>query len=161
MDTNEEVYKSVPQSRGKIAHANIDNKTSTSANEIQSLPISSDELGVMGKIDVYKKDEKLLVERKYQLKRIYQGQLYQIWAQYFCMIEMGYEIENLAFYEISTNKMIPINLPSDNEKRELLSFIKKFHDYNPEDDFQVNTNKCSHCIYCNLCDKTTVENVYS
>lgn len=159
--TDDEVYKSIPQNRGKTAHETIDKKTSTSANEIQSLPVSSDEFGVMGKIDIYRKEEKQLIERKYQLKQVYKGHLYQIWAQYFCMLEMGYEIERLAFYEISTNKMIPVNLPSDDEKQELLAFIKKFRDYNIEDDLTININKCRHCIYCNLCDKTTIENVYS
>jgi CRISPR-associated protein Cas4 len=115
----------------------------------------------MGKIDIYRKEEKQLIERKYQLKQVYKGHLYQIWAQYFCMLEMGYEIERLAFYEISTNKMIPVNFPSDDEKQELLAFIKKFRDYNIEDDLTININKCRHCIYCNLCDKVNIENVYS
>lgn len=162
MDTDEEIYHAKPQTRGRIAHETVDEKKSSSLkNEIQSLPVSSDELGVMGKIDIYRRKEKLLVERKYQLKQIYRGQLYQIWAQYYCMVEMGYEIDNIAFYEISTNKMIPLDLPTDNEKKELLDFIEKFRNYNVGSDFQVNENKCRHCIYCNLCDKTSVENVYS
>lgn len=161
MDTDEDIYKAEPQTRGKIAHESVDEKTSSSKNEIQSLPISSDELGVMGKIDVYRQKEKLLIERKYKLKNIYRGQLYQIWAQYYCMIEMGYEIDKIAFYEISTNKMIPLDLPTDNEKQELQELIYKYRNYNLEDNFTLNENKCLHCIYCNLCDKTSVENVYS
>lgn len=162
MDTDEEIFHATPQTNGRLAHETVDKKSSSSSkNEIQSLPISSDELGVTGKIDIYRKKEKLLIERKYKITRIYRGQLYQIWAQYFCMIEMGYEVENLAFYEISTNKMIPVDLPSEIEKEELVSFIDKFKNYDPDLSFQINENKCSHCIYCNLCDKTSVENVYS
>ena len=162
MDTDEDLNHAKPQTRGKVAHESVDNKmSSTSKNEIQSLPVSSDELGVMGKIDIYRKNEKLLIERKYQLKQIYRGQLYQIWAQYFCMTEMGYEIEKIAFYEMSTNKMIPLDLPTSIDKEELLTFISRFKMYNPADSFQPNENKCRHCVYCNLCDKTQVENVYS
>jgi hypothetical protein len=29
------------------------------------------------------------------------------------MLEMGYEVEKLAFYEISSNRVIPIDLPGD------------------------------------------------
>ncbi len=162
METDNEIFHATPQTTGKIAHKTTDNKTSSSLkNEIQSLPISSNELGIMGKIDIYRQKEKLLIERKYQLKKIYRGQLYQIWAQYFCMIEMGYKVEKLAFYEIATNKMIPLNLPSEIEKKELISFIDKFKHYDPNSSFQTNENKCRHCIYCNLCDKISIENVYS
>lgn len=162
MDTDDGMFHAVPQTRGKIAHSAVDKKSSSSSkNEIQSLPISSDELGVMGKIDIYRHKEKMLIERKYQLKQIYRGQLYQLWAQYFCMKEMGYEVDRLAFYEISTNKTIPVDLPTEIEKEELTSFIDKFKNYNPDSSFQVNENKCLHCVYCNLCDKTSVENVYS
>lgn len=34
----------------------------------------------MGKIDLYRSKDKKLIERKYQLKNIYQGQIYQLWA---------------------------------------------------------------------------------
>ena len=162
MDTDEEIFHATPQTSGKRAHETIDKKSSSSLkNEIQSLPISSDELGVMGKIDIYRQKEKLLIERKNNLKHIYRGQLYQIWAQYFCMTEMGYEVKKLAFYEISTNKMITIDLPTETEKEELVSFIDKFKKYDLSSSFQVNENKCRHCVYCNLCDKTSLENVYS
>lgn len=65
----------------------------------------------MGKIDVYKRKEKKLIERKYQLKQIFQGQIYQLWAQMLCLREMGEEVESLAFYETSTNKTIPVAMP--------------------------------------------------
>jgi CRISPR-associated protein Cas4 len=161
-DSDDDIYYAQPQIKGRIAHEAVDSKRASSLkNEIQSLPVSSDELCIMGKIDVYRKEEKMLIERKYKLKQIYRGYLYQIWAQYFCMLEMGYDIEKLAFYEIQTNKMFPIDIPTDNEKQELINIIKKFRNYNLEDDFVINDNKCRHCIYCNLCDKTSVENVYS
>ena len=91
-----------------------------------SLPVYCDELGISGKIDVYKQDKHLLIERKNNLKRIFHGQIYQLWGQYFCLKEMGYEVEQLAFYEISTNKMIPVDLPGELGKQELIGFIEQF-----------------------------------
>lgn len=161
METDEDLYYATPQTKGAAAHEAVDKKTASSRkNEILALPVFSDELGIIGKIDVYRKKEKLLIERKYQLKQIFQGQIYQLWAQYFCMIEMGYEIEKIAFYEISTNKMIPIDLPGEAGKSELSDFIESFKNYDPSCTLVANPNKCLHCIYCNLCDKTTTDNVY-
>ena len=103
-----------------------------------------------------------MIERKNNLKRIFRGQIYQLWGQYFCLKEMGYKIEQLAFYEISTNKMFPIELPGDQGKQELIDFIEQFKHYNPDSStIQINPNKCTHCIYCNLCDKTETNNVYT
>lgn len=161
METDEGLYHATPQTKGKLAHEPVDTKRSSNRNEdIFSLPVMSEQLGIMGKIDVYKKKEKKLIERKYQLKQIFQGQIYQLWAQYFCMTEMGYDIEGIAFYEISTNKTIPIDLPKETEKNILLEFISSFKNYDPSSTITTNPNKCRHCIYCNLCDKTNEENVY-
>ena len=66
-----------------------------------------------------------------------------------------------AFYEISTNKMIPIKMPDKEELSMFKHFIERFRKYNPEETaFPINPSKCRHCIYCNLCDKTTENNVY-
>lgn len=161
MDTDEGLYHATPQTRGKIAHETIDNKTSSNRkSDLLSLPVYSSRYKLMGKVDVYRQKEKLLIERKYQLKNIFQGQIYQLWAQYFCLIEMGYEVEQIAFYEISTNKMFPISLPNEKEEIQFVAFIEHFHQFNPEETIPTNPNKCKHCIYCNLCDKTEEENVY-
>ncbi|MDR3048117.1 MAG: type V CRISPR-associated protein Cas4 [Bacteroidales bacterium] len=162
MGGKEDLYHATPQTQGKAAHATIDEKKySSKKDEITSLLVFCDELGIAGKIDIYKGKEKLLIERKYKLETIYRGQIYQLWAEYFCMTEMGYEVEKLAFYAISTNKMFPVEIPTEEDKKELADFILKFNQFNPEDAILINENKCNHCIYCNLCDKTEVENVYT
>lgn len=162
MEADEDVYHATPQTTGKIAHRSIDTKTySSRKDDIVSLPVLSEELGIMGKIDIYKQKEMLLVERKYQLKQIFKGQIFQLWAQYFCMIEMGYEVRSIAFYEISTNKTYPIQLPSECDKEDFKTFLKEYRNYDPTAYLTVSPNKCTHCIYCNLCDKITTENVYS
>lgn len=162
MDTDEGNYHAIPQTRGKNAHSKVDSKsTSTSADIIESLPVISHELGVYGKIDIYKKISHSLIERKYQLKNIYQGQIYQLWAQYFCMIEMGYAIKNLSFFEISTHRTIRMEIPNDKDKSLLMGFLDSYRNYNPTGEMVTNHNKCSHCVYCNLCDKTINDNVYT
>lgn len=162
MGGDEELVHATPQTKGKAVHEAIDEKKySSRKDEITSLSVYSNELGIIGKIDLYKGKEKLLVERKYQLNTIYQGQIYQLWAQYFCMKEMGYEIERLAFYAISTNQTFPVAVPTEEDKKELHAFIRRFKEYDPIQEISVNTHKCTHCIYCNLCDKIETENVYT
>lgn len=163
METDDDVFKAPPQVKGSIAHHGVDaKKGSTRAADLFSLSVFSDELGISGKIDLLKQDRKTLIERKNNLKHIFRGQLYQLWGQYFCLKEMGFDVERLAFYEISTNKIIDVPLPGDVEKLELIDFVERFKKYVPgTTPINTNPNKCAHCIYCNLCDKTNTDNVYT
>ena len=69
MEADEDLYKAIPQTKGTIAHKGVDEKNgSTRKNDIMSLPVYSDELKISGKIDVYKQDKHLLIERKNNLK---------------------------------------------------------------------------------------------
>ena len=130
MDTDEWQYKASPQAQGKVAHSTVDNKTASNrANDILSLPVYSEEYGLMGKIDLYKRKEKKLIERKFQLKQIFQGQIYQLWAQMLCLKEMGYEVESLAFYEISKNKMIPVAMPTESDLQNFRNFTSRFRSF--------------------------------
>lgn len=162
VDTDKDVYHAKPQTRGKNAHEKVDIKNVSKNNDmIEALPIISHELEIYGKIDVYNVKAKSLIERKYALKNIYRGQYYQLWAQYFCMIEMGYDVDIVSFYEISTRKTITIEKPTNEDKEELKNFIRSYRNYDLRTSITINPNKCSHCIYCSLCDKTNAENVYS
>jgi CRISPR-associated protein Cas4 len=162
MDTDEDNYHAIPQTRGKAAHQSIDNKAaSTKKTDIMALSVCSNRLKIIGKIDLYRQDTQQLIERKYELKQIYQGQLYQLWSQYFCMSEMGYSVKSIAFYEISRNRMIPIDMPGVNEYNTLLAFINLYRNFNPSMPITINQNKCIHCVYCNLCDKINTDNVYT
>lgn len=161
MEMDEGLYHATPQTRGKIAHETIDQKkASNRADDLQALPIISEKYGLVGKIDIYRGREQKLIERKYNLKQIFQGQIYQLWAQYLCLVEMGYAVQALAFYEISTNKMYPIGLPSEEVLKGFELFLERYRSYNPTAPLATNRNKCRHCIYCNICDKTEDENVY-
>ncbi|GBU20403.1 hypothetical protein R80B4_00280 [Fibrobacteres bacterium R8-0-B4] len=162
MAADADIFHAAPQTQGRASHQTIDEKSySTRRDIIVGLPVFSDELGIVGKIDIYKSDEKSLIERKHRLNKVYKGQIYQLWAQYFCMIEMGYCVEKLSFYSIVENKTYPIDIPSDADRREFIEFTKCLRNFDPEAEIPVNESKCRHCVYCNLCDKTEVENVYS
>ncbi len=78
----------------------------------------------------------------------------------FCLQEMGYEVEKIAFYEISSRRTIPIQLPDENDILVFERFLETFRNYDPCKPFKPNNNKCKYCIYCNLCDKTSEDNVY-
>lgn len=161
MDTDEGLYYAAPQIKGKIAHETVDNKTASNRKDIfLSLPVYSEKYRLMGKIDLYRCKDKMLVERKYQLKNIYQGLIYQLWAQMFCLREMGLEVKKLAFYDMSANRMIPVNIPTEDEERIFARFIESFRMFNPLDSIKVNYRKCTHCIYSSLCDKINEEDVY-
>ena len=162
MGGDEDLFHAVPQTQGKAAHSSIDEKQySSRKNEIVGISVYSNQFGIAGKIDIYKSAEKLLIERKYQLYTIYQGQIYQLWGEYFCMTEMGYPVEKLTFYSMKDNKTFPVELPGDKGKEELMMFIEKFKQFDPEQGIHINENKCRHCIYCSLCDKINIENVYT
>lgn len=160
-NTDESLFHAKPQAQGRIAHKPVDEKKSSTRNDIfQALPVYSEKYRLMGKIDIYKSKEKYLIERKYQLRQIYQGQIYQLWAQIFSLQEMGFEVEHIAFYEISTKRIVPMNLPTHEDILRFEHFLKSFRNYDPLLPFIPNINKCRHCVYCNLCDKTTEDNVY-
>lgn len=161
MEADEGLYHAVPQTQGRIAHDAVDHKrSSTRKDDLMTLPVACEALGIMGKIDIYKGAEHHLIERKYQLKQIFQGQLYQLWGECFCLREMGFSVERVSFYEISTNRMIPQQLPGEKEWDELRLFINRFKSFDPSMPIETNPNKCSHCIYCPLCEKTDIENAY-
>lgn len=161
MEADEGIYHATPQTQGRIAHEAVDQKrSSTRKEDLMSLPVVCEALGIMGKIDIYKGAEHHLIERKYQLKQIFQGQFYQLWGECFCMREMGYEVEKVSFYEISTHKMLSQQLPGQKEWDELAAFVERFKHFDPTMPIETNSNKCAHCIYCPLCEKTDVENVY-
>lgn len=161
MDADEGLYHATPQTRGRIVHETVDSKkASNRADDLLSFSVMSEEYGLMGKIDIYKGKEHRLIERKYQLKNIYQGQIYQLWGQYLCMKEMGYDVKTIAFYEISTNKMIPMELPNQEQLGEFRQFIEEYRNYDPSLPLKTNINKCLHCVYCSICDKMEGENVY-
>jgi CRISPR-associated protein Cas4 len=151
---SERIYKQKPQIVGTINHEKLEQKTySTKKKDIQSLAIFSEKYRLCGKIDLYDSKTKTLIERKTKIKKIYDGYRYQLWAQYFCMQEMGYKIEKLVIRSLEDNKKYFIPLPSKNDILKFEELLQKIKNFDPHhQDFSQNSEKCQNCIYANLCD---------
>ena len=150
-------YQDTPQKRGTLAHSSIDTNTySSSKRYLQGIPISSQKLKLIGKIDLLDTQTKTLIERKYLLKKIYDGYRYQLYAQYFCLREMGHEVDNLCIHSLKDNKRHNINIPDSIETDkfyELIESIQKFSVLHSEFT-QTAPEKCKNCIYAPLCSKS-------
>lgn len=148
--------------KGRMAHTNIDNGSySTKAREITGLDVYSEEYSLVGRIDQYFMSDaggvNKLVERKRKIGRIYDGHKLQIYAQYFCMIEMGYKIDQMKFYSMIDNKSFYLEIPAVTDRKWFEYHLEKIRCYDPSIPLvDINHNKCRHCIYSNLCDQTRI-----
>ena len=151
---DEHIYHSSSQVQGRIAHRSIDQKNYTTKKSIlQGIDIYSAELGIIGKLDIFDTDSGTLTERKRKITFIYEGYLLQIYAQYFCLIEMGFIVKMIRLYSISDNTMHNIDLPTHKEKERLLDVLSQMKRFRLQDEsFSQNINKCRKCIYRQLCD---------
>jgi len=148
------VYHSAPQTVGKIKHENIEEgRYSTRKRYLQNLPVYSEKYNLMGKVDIYDKLEKALIERKFKIKKIYDGQKYQLYAQMYCLEEMGYMVKKLFIHSLADNKRQEIKLPDEAEKKKFEKTIEEIKNFNPlKCQFKINKNKCDNCIYRELCN---------
>lgn len=154
--SNTELYHKTPQIAGHIAHNTLDEKTySTHKKFLMGYEIFCSKYNLCGKIDLFDIEKGILTERKREIKTLYDGYIFQVYAQYFGLKEMGYKVKEINFYDMIHNKKYPVKLPDEN-----LEMMKKFEDtiqaINHFDlinsDFEANENKCKQCIYSNLCD---------
>jgi len=147
-------YKEKPQIAGTIAHENIDLKKYSSEKDcLQGLEVFSEQYGIIGKIDIYDKKKKHLVERKRKINRIYDGYIYQLYAQKLCLEEMGYEVKSMAFYSLMDNKSYKVEVDGVLVDGFLntLEAIRNFDPLNVAKN--IITAKCNNCIYRELCKK--------
>ncbi len=148
------------QTKGRIAHLNIDQKKySTKKNILQGLPVFSSKYSLCGKIDLFDTKQGLLTERKKKVAKIYDGFIFQIYAQHYCLTEMGYNVRALRIHSLDDNKNYPIPLPEENAKmsQKFNWLLEQIHSFDLEKDFYPNINKCRKCIYKNLCDYCPLE----
>ena len=153
---NDTVYKQAPQYKGLAAHKAIDTQHySTSAHILQGYEIYSERYKLCGKIDVFDIKKKRLTERKREIKTIYDGYIFQVYAQYFGLIEMGYVVESIVLYDLIHNKNYQVSLPTQDgamlEKFESLIDAINHFDMRHSQHSPV-LAKCQNCIYNALCD---------
>jgi len=149
------LYQSTDQINGKAAHQAVDTATySTSKHVFQGMEVYSDTYRIGGKIDVFDSKQGELVERKKKIKVIYDGYIFQLFAQYYCLQDMGYEVQSLKLYSMDDNKRYDIARPEEDEAKQQAfeSLLVKIRTFDLSDPFEANSNKCRHCIYNNVCD---------
>lgn len=161
---SERLYYGAAQLEGKSVHEAIDEKRySTHKNILQGMDIFSNEYNLCGKIDVFDKDKGLLTERKKHIVTIYDGYIFQLYAQCVCLREMGYSVQSLRFYSSDDNKVYPVPLPEDDP--EMFQKFKCINDemqtFNMEDFTPQNEAKCQRCIYNDFCDRPLAPKLYN
>ncbi|HIP21045.1 MAG TPA: type V CRISPR-associated protein Cas4 [Sulfurimonas sp.] len=152
---SQRLYHTTAQTKGKAAHKTVDTQTYTTAKSVlQGMEVYSDRYKIGGKIDTYDASKSLLVERKKKIKVVYDGYIYQLFAQYHCLVEMGYEVQKMKLYSMDDNKSYPIKTPPEDTERqkEFDDIVHKMKNFDLNEAFVANENKCRYCIYNNLCD---------
>jgi CRISPR-associated exonuclease Cas4 len=152
---SQKMYHQTPQTKGLAAHKTVDNQSYSSASNIlQGMEVYSHRYNIAGKIDIFDRKKGLLSERKKKIKVVYDGFIYQLYAQYFSLVDMGFEVKALRLYSMEDNKTYPIEKPENDLPRlaEFEKLLLNIRSFDMEDDFVPNPNKCAHCIYINVCD---------
>lgn len=161
---SERLYYGAAQLDGKAAHAAIDEKRySTHKDILQGIDIYSDEYKLCGKIDIFDKTKCLLTERKKHIATIYDGYVFQLYAQCICLREMGYTVKKIRFYSSDDNKVYEIKLPEENLEmfEKFKATVNQMRDFNADTFEPQNADKCSNCIYNDFCDRPLAPKVYA
>lgn len=145
----ERLYYNDAQLDGKAVHETIDNQHySTHKNILQGIDVYSDEYKLCGKIDIFDTKKGLLTERKKHIEKIYDGYLFQLYAQCLCLREMGYKVNEKDFWKNQNQyiltwkhsaKYVEIFIKAIMEyKNEIFIYIQSYYrafmrEKNPED----------------------------
>lgn len=151
------LYQSTYQINGTNAHETIDSKTYSTRKEVlQGIDVYSEKYGIIGKIDVFDVKTGILTERKRTIKQVYDGYIFQVYAQYFALCEMGYKVNKIVMHSITDNKNYHIELPDNNPimKEKFENLIKDIHEFDMDNFVQHNEEKCKRCIYEPACDRS-------
>ena len=105
------IYQSKYQIRGTAAHKTITNNTyTTSKNILQNIYVYTSKHNILGKIDLFDIEKSTIIERKYKINQLYDGQVFQVYAQYFGLLELGYDVKKIKIHSLSDNKIYLIEL---------------------------------------------------
>lgn len=144
----------IAQINGSHSHKSSDTAAySTKKNMLQGISVYCREYNLCGKIDVFDADKGILTERKKHIKVIYDGYVYQLYAQYFSLTEMGYDVKELRLYSMDTNTVYNIELPKNNPdmQNKFINLISDMNTFSISGFTQDNAEKCNNCIYEPLC----------
>lgn len=142
------------QLNGTAAHKNSDLTTYTTRRSVlQGVWVYSQEYNLCGKVDTFDVTEGILTERKKKIKEIYDGYVFQLYAQYFALAEMGYEVNEIRLYSMDDNKVYVVEKPEINERmfEKFIALIDDIGSFQLDNFKQENISKCESCIYEPLC----------
>ena len=141
------------QLTGKALHKKIDENKWTQSDAICGRMFESTKYGLYGKIDKYYPSTGTLVESKAKIVKIYDGYVFQLYAQCFACREADLIVNKLELYSIKDNKKYLVELPENDigmlRKFEIL--IKEIREFDIGSFKQQNVSKCKSCIYVNAC----------
>ena len=148
------------QINGTFAHSAIDNhRYSTRKAVLQGVPFYSEQYDVQGSIDLFDVERGLLTERKRTVHKVYEGFIFQLYAQYYGLTESGYQVKRLQLYSMTDNKTYPVSLPDDDPemKAKFENTIDRIKNYTLDEFVQENSLKCRNCIYETLCPYSAIK----
>jgi CRISPR-associated exonuclease Cas4 len=158
-DQEKITYQCSDQLNGTHAHRAVDSGTySTKKEMLQGIAVYSEKFNLMGKIDVFDNEKGILTERKKKIKVIYDGYVFQIYAQYYALVEMGYTVHSLRLYSMDDNKSYSIKLPEEDDvmNTKFLTLLSDIEKFQIADFQQENAEKCRHCIYESACSQSAL-----
>lgn len=153
------LFQSKYQINGTNAHKAVDsNKYSSKKEILTGISIYCEKYRLIGKLDMFDAEKGILRERKKFIKKIYDGYIFQLYAQYFSLLEMGYKVNKIQLYSMDDNKIYNIDIPNKNNKmlEKFENVIKDMRTFNIDMYEQKNKEKCSKCIYEPACDRGNV-----
>lgn len=156
-DTDRMMLQEYFQINGTAAHQTIDNGNYiTSSNVLQSTSVYSEEYNLIGKIDTFDIIKGILTERKKKIVKVYDGYIFQLYAQYFGLTEMGYKVKKIRLYSLDDNKVYDIELPENDEVMftRFKNVINDINEFKFDNFKQENIEKCKKCIYRYICSFT-------
>lgn len=153
------LYQSEYQINGTNAHKTITNNVYTTSKKIlQNTYVYTSKYNIIGKIDIFDIENKTIIERKNKILEIYDGYIFQVYAQYFGLKELGYDVEKIKMHSHQDNKIYKILLPTESKENfeNFERVLKDIKNFNLKTFEQDNKKKCQQCIYSNLCDRSLI-----
>lgn len=146
-------YHASPQVRGRLNHTTVDTGTYASEKQyLQGEEVYSEQYGLVGKIDLYDKEHRTLIERKSKVTTVHVGYRFQLYAQYFALTEAGFPVERLVIRSLSDNRRYEIPIPTGEELKLFEDTVAKMQSFDIVDvPLEENLAKCRGCIYQTLC----------
>lgn len=157
--TDRLTLQSAYQLNGTAAHEKSDNGTYSDRKDIlQAEEIYCEKYNIIGKIDTFDKRNGRLTERKKKITTVYDGYVFQLYAQYFALVEMGMTVCELRLYSMDDNKVYNIPLPENDPEmhNKFENTLKTMEEFDMTTFHQNNTDKCRRCIYEQLCSYSKI-----